>query len=70
MDSDNTVEDYQFYTYQPYIPGNLNYNGEIRIPIQDLKAYTAPCNSFLYVEGKLTKSDGSAPTKLEFINNG
>ncbi|KAJ8926249.1 hypothetical protein NQ314_021398 [Rhamnusium bicolor] len=68
--SDVTVEDYQFHTYQPYIPGNLNYNDEIRIPIQDLDAYTPPCNSYLYIEGKLTKSDGSKATKLEFVNNG
>ncbi|KAJ8962478.1 hypothetical protein NQ314_005700 [Rhamnusium bicolor] len=66
--SDNSVEDYQFHTYQPYIPENLNYNDEIRIPIQDLDAYTVPCNSYLYIEGKLTKSDGSKSTKLEFIN--
>ncbi|KAJ8932568.1 hypothetical protein NQ314_014583 [Rhamnusium bicolor] len=68
--SDNSVEVYQFQTYQSYIHGNLNYNDEVRIPIQDLDAYTAPCNSYLYIEGKLSKSDGSKSTKLEFINNG
>ncbi|KAJ8975098.1 hypothetical protein NQ317_017865 [Molorchus minor] len=68
--SDNSVEDYQFHTYQPYIPGNLNYNDEIRIPIQDLDTFTAPCNSYLYIEGKLMKSDGTVATKLQFINNG
>ncbi|KAJ8928720.1 hypothetical protein NQ314_018685 [Rhamnusium bicolor] len=40
------------------------------ISIQDLDAYTAPCNSHLYIEEKLTKSDGSKATKLEFVNNG
>lgn len=67
--SDTSIEDYQFHTYQPYIPGNLNYNDEIRIPIQELDAYTAPCNSFLYIEGKLLKEDDSVPSKLRFINN-
>lgn len=67
--SDTSIEDYQFHTYQPYIPGNLNYNDEIRIPIQELDAYTAPCNSFLYIEGKLVKEDDSVATKLLFVNN-
>ncbi|KAJ8978400.1 hypothetical protein NQ317_005803 [Molorchus minor] len=43
--SDNSVEDYQFHTYQPYIPGNLNYNDEIKIPIQDLNTFTASYGS-------------------------
>ncbi|KAJ8931855.1 hypothetical protein NQ314_015197 [Rhamnusium bicolor] len=67
--SGNSIEDYQFHTYQPNISGTLDYNDETRIPIQDLDAYTAPCNSYLYIEGKLTQEDGSATTKLEFINN-
>ncbi|KAJ8950577.1 hypothetical protein NQ314_007841 [Rhamnusium bicolor] len=37
--------------------------------LQDLGAYTAPCSSYLYIEGILTKEDGSEATKLEFINN-
>ncbi|KAJ8976758.1 hypothetical protein NQ317_003718 [Molorchus minor] len=32
--------------------------------------FTAPCNSYLYIEGKLMKSDGTVATKLQFINNG
>ncbi|KAJ8967727.1 hypothetical protein NQ314_002673 [Rhamnusium bicolor] len=67
--SDNSIEEYQFHTYQPNISGTLDYNDETRIPIQDLDAYTAPCNSYSYNEGKLTQEDGSATTKLEFINN-
>ncbi|KAJ8937100.1 hypothetical protein NQ318_013058 [Aromia moschata] len=68
--SDDAVQDYQFHTYQPCVAGNFDYNDEIRIPIQDLDAHTAPCNSYLYIEGKLAKADGTVPTKLEFINNG
>lgn len=68
--NDNSVVEYQYHTYQPNISGTLDYNDETRITIQDLDAYTAPCNSYLYIEGKLTKEDGTAATKLEFINNG
>lgn len=49
------MEDYQFYSYQPYTSGEINYNDEVRIAIQDLEANPAPCNSYLYIEGKLTK---------------
>ncbi|KAJ8927049.1 hypothetical protein NQ314_020536 [Rhamnusium bicolor] len=50
-------------------PIYLEANDETRIPVQHLDAYTAPCNSYLYIEGKLSKEDGSESTKLEFINN-
>lgn len=67
--SDTSIEHYQFHNYQPFIPGNINYNDEVRIIIQEIDAYTAPCNSFLYIEGKLLKDDNTVPKKLEFINN-
>ncbi|XP_072376606.1 uncharacterized protein [Diabrotica undecimpunctata] len=67
--NDNTIEDYQFHTYQPYIPGKLGYNDEIRISVQDLDSLTFPANSFLYIEGKLATHDNKTPTKIKFINN-
>ncbi|KAJ8980682.1 hypothetical protein NQ317_006078 [Molorchus minor] len=68
--SDSFIEDYQFHSYQTYISGNIGFNDEIRIPIQDLDAYTAPGDSYLYIEGKLLQENGNKPVKLEFINNG
>lgn len=67
--NDTSIEDYQYHIYQPFTSGEVNYNDEIRIAIQDLEATTAPCNSVLHIEGKLTKDDGTAATKIEFINN-
>ncbi|XP_050516669.1 uncharacterized protein LOC126891535 [Diabrotica virgifera virgifera] len=67
--NDYSIEEYQFHTYQPYIPGKLGYNDEIRIPIQDLDALTVPANSYLYIEGQLLTHDNKVPTKLKFINN-
>ncbi|XP_050516115.1 uncharacterized protein LOC126891409 [Diabrotica virgifera virgifera] len=67
--SDTTIEAYQYHTYQPYT-SNLNYNDEIRINIQDLDAYTLPCNSYIYIEGKMLTDDNKVPTKFQFINNG
>lgn len=68
--SDASIEGYEFHSYQPYVQGNLNYNDELRIAVQELDTFTAPCNSFLYLEGKLTKDDGTISTQMEFINNG
>uniref|UniRef100_A0A6P7H8D1 Uncharacterized protein LOC114348470 isoform X1 n=1 Tax=Diabrotica virgifera virgifera TaxID=50390 RepID=A0A6P7H8D1_DIAVI len=67
--NDTTIQEYQFHAYSPYIPGKLNYNDEIRIPIQDLDAYTLPSTSYLDIEGKLLTHDDKEPTKLKFINN-
>ncbi|CAH1100945.1 unnamed protein product [Psylliodes chrysocephalus] len=68
--SDNTIEDYQFHSYQPFTFSNFNYNDEIRIPIQDLEAYTFPSNSYLYIEGRILTDQKKVPTKFNFINNG
>lgn len=68
--NDTTIQKYEFHNYQPYIPGNINYNDEVRIPIQDLESYTLPCNSYLDIVGKLGKVGGGDVTKLKFINNG
>lgn len=66
---DNTIVDMQYHSYQAYIASQFNYNDEIRIPIQELDTYTLPCESYLYIEGKLTKDDGAPATVLKFINN-
>lgn len=67
---DNSVISSELHTYQPFVTSKFEYNDEIRIPIQELDTYTLPCESFLYIEGKLTKDDGTKASKLAFINNG
>lgn len=67
---DNSIISSELHTYQPFVTSKFEYNDEIRIPIQELDTYTLPCESFLYIEGRLTKDDGTKATKLKFINNG
>ncbi|KYQ47745.1 hypothetical protein ALC60_13219 [Trachymyrmex zeteki] len=43
------------YTYNPFANMMFGYSDKIRIPIQQQDLYTLPYESFLYVEGKLTK---------------
>ncbi|KAJ8953494.1 hypothetical protein NQ318_023615 [Aromia moschata] len=66
---DNSIVSWEYHNYLPYISSKFDYNDEIRIPIQELDAYTLPCESMLYLEGKLTKEDGNPATKLKLINN-
>ena len=66
---DNSIVSSELHTYQPFVTSKFDYNDESRIPIQELDTYTLPCESFLYIEGKLTKEDGNPTTKIKIINN-
>ncbi|KAJ8976358.1 hypothetical protein NQ317_011599 [Molorchus minor] len=66
---DNSIVDFEYHNYQAYITSKFDYNDEIRIPIQELDAYTLPSESQLYLEGSLTKEDHTPVTKLKMINN-
>ncbi|KAJ8956148.1 hypothetical protein NQ314_006766 [Rhamnusium bicolor] len=66
---DNSIIDFEYHNYQPFVTAKFDYNDEIRIPIQELDAYTLPSESLLYLEGNLTKDDGTPATKLKLINN-
>jgi len=43
----------EVHTYNPFANTTFGYSDEI-IPIQQHDLYTMPCESFLYIEGKLT----------------
>ncbi|KZC05423.1 hypothetical protein WN55_05453 [Dufourea novaeangliae] len=53
---DNCITKVEVHTYNPYANAALGNNDQIRIPIHQQNLYTLPCQSFLYVEGKLTFS--------------
>lgn len=64
---DDRIVKIETHTYNPYANTTLGYSDEIRIPIQHQDLYTLPCESFLYVEGKLTvrkKDEGSEQVVL------
>jgi hypothetical protein len=66
---DETIWEKEYHTHNPYASSKLNNNDEIRIPIQQQDIYTLPCESYLYVEGKVTKKDGTTGSTVPFINN-
>ncbi|XP_071629500.1 uncharacterized protein [Temnothorax longispinosus] len=50
-------------TYKPYINTTFGHNDEIRILIQQQDLYTLPCDSFLYVKGRLY-DDGATTSEV------
>ncbi|KAK4874038.1 hypothetical protein RN001_013398 [Aquatica leii] len=65
---DNSIVNSEIHTHQPYTTRFKN-NDEIRIPIQE-DMCTLPSQSYLYIEGKLRKEDGSISLNAKFANNG
>lgn len=64
---DDSIVKIETHTYNPYANTTFGHNDEIRIPIQQQDLYTLPCESFLYVEGRLIikkKNDDGLETTL------
>ncbi|KYN15261.1 hypothetical protein ALC57_12516, partial [Trachymyrmex cornetzi] len=62
---DDRIVKIETHTYNPYANTTFGHRDEIRIPIQQQDLYTLQCDSFLYVEGRLTvkkKNDQMSPT--------
>ncbi|XP_070513047.1 uncharacterized protein [Cardiocondyla obscurior] len=52
---DDRIVKIETHAYNPFANTTFGYSDEIRIPIQQQDLYTLPHESFLYIEGKLTK---------------
>ncbi|KYN00607.1 hypothetical protein ALC62_08617 [Cyphomyrmex costatus] len=62
---DDRIIKFEIHTYNPYANATFGHSDEIRIPIQQQDLYMLPCESFLYIEGRLTvKKDEETPTTL------
>ncbi|XP_071580072.1 uncharacterized protein [Temnothorax nylanderi] len=67
---DERIVGIETHTYNPYVNTTFGHNDEIRIPIQQQDLYTLPCDSFLYIEGRLY--DDGATTEEQYaklVNN-
>ena len=59
--SDDSIDKYEDFEYEPVVGTNLNNVGDIRINIETQDIFTHPSESFLLIEGRLTKAaDGTA----------
>lgn len=66
--NENIVFDYstaslEYHTHTPHGTLKLENNYEIRTAVSQQDMYTLPCESFLYIEGKLMKTNGTRVVK-------
>ena len=54
---DESIEYYETHEYETVTGSSLNNPGEIRINIETQDLFTHPSESYLVVEGRLTKND-------------
>src|SRR5688572_6498277 len=71
---DEGIEKYEWHEYESVARTNLNTAGEIRINIETQDLYCHPAESYLLIEGRLTKATGAAYTNnddaVAITNNG
>ena len=66
--SDNSIDKYKYFEYGLITGTNLNNSeGDIRINIETQDHLTHPSESFLLIEGRLTKADGTAYADADLI---
>ena len=57
---DQSIEKYEYHSYEPIIGTDLNRSGEIRINIETQDLFTHPSKSYLVFDGKLVKNADDA----------
>ena len=57
--NDDSIDKYEYFEYCPITGTNLDNIGDIRINIESQDIFTHPSESFLLIEGRLTKTDGT-----------
>ena len=61
---DNSITKIEYHSYSPFLQ-SFGLSDEIRIPIQQQDLCILPSESYIYLEGSLTKDDGTfSTTKL------
>ena len=72
--SDNSIDRYEDIAYEPVAGTNLNASGQdIRLTIETQDIFTHPSESYLIIEGRLTKDDNNSygnNDPVSITNNG
>ena len=67
--NDDSIDKYEYFEYLPITGANLDNIGDIRINIESQDIFTHPSESFLLIEGRLTKAaDGTAYANADNIS--
>ena len=56
---DESIEEYEYYEYDPITDTNLNNGSYIRIRIESQDVFAHTGESYLVFEGRLTKADST-----------
>ncbi|XP_050434993.1 uncharacterized protein LOC126842149 [Adelges cooleyi] len=67
--NETPIEDMHYRSYLPFSSSAMSRGDQIRIAVQNTDAYTLFCESYLYIEGKITRATG-ATGKLSIAHNG
>ena len=71
--TDESISEYEHLEYNPIVGTNLNDGGDITITIELQDVFSHPSESFLLIEGELTKNDDTRyddPDVVTLTNNG
>ena len=71
--TDESISEYEHLEYNPIAGTNLNDGGDIMITIELQDVFSHPSESFLLIEGNLTKNDGTLyadADEVTLTNNG
>ena len=67
--SDDSIDKYEYFQYEPVTGTSLNNSGgDIRIYIETQDLFTHPSESFLLIEGHLTKANGMAYANADLVS--
>ena len=70
---DNGIQRYEYHAYEPMSGNNANSPGEVKIHISQKDLITHPSESYILIEGRLTKANGESYAngdKITLVNNG
>lgn len=65
---DDSISKYEYHSYSPYL-NNFGKNDIIHICVQHQNLNILPSESYIYVEGTVSKNDGSEVKKTQLVNN-
>ena len=69
VSSNEGIDKYEYFECEPVVGTNLNDSGgAIRLYIETQDIFTHPSESFLLIEGRLTKGDGSAYADADLVS--
>ena len=66
---DTSIDKYEYFECEPVVGTNLNNSGgSIRLIIESQDIFTHPGESFLIIEGRLTKANGTDYANADLVS--